>query len=155
MANFEGLASEWYKNEDLKLRGHDSHRLVGRAQGIPIAQDDQWHAVHNKAVLEPIIDRMRISHYIRTPYLEELEPEIKAFHALVATKGKLDWDNFPTLPIDDVAIHVCASGIKKILRYARKKFLSPHIPRDRCYKEQLVSLYDFVFKPIHVVKLYF
>ena len=138
MANFEGLASEWYKNEDLKLRGYDSHRLVHRAEGVPIAQDDQWHAVHNKAVIEPIIARMRISHHIRTPYLEELEPEIRAFHALVATHGKLDWDNFPTLPMDDVTIHVCASGIKKILRYTRKKFQCPHIPRDRCYKKQLV-----------------
>lgn len=134
MANiFEGLGSEWYGDEVLRQLGAETHRLVVRAEGCPMAVDDRWHSVHNRAVIEPIIVRMRGAFDMRTPYLDELEPEIETFHLLVQTQGKLDRENPPQLHVDDVAIHCCAAGIKKILRFTRKHFLRPHHPRDRCF----------------------
>ena len=139
MASLRCVSKVWFTNEEIKGRLMEKGLkglIMTEKPGQAVAAKNDWHAV-NKSVIAPVIEAMREAHRLKTPSMNELESELSTLGVFIQDQPvncetleatKLRWG---------VEIHVAAASIKKILSYLRRKFLLPHVPRDR----------DPVFKP--------
>ena len=127
-ASLDGIGRVWYNMPNVKSRG-DS--IVIKDEGVPMALPDRWHTKKNVDLLAPVIQRMRDSHLSKLPSVSEFEEQLMLFHMLVATKGELDQERLPRVQVPESVLHCDALGLKKMLGFARRHFLRPHVPRDR------------------------
>lgn len=132
MACLKGVAQEWWENEDLRAAvKQDLSKLVVTKDGLPVAKKDQWHAIHNEALVIPIIKKMRAQHLLKTPYMSEFEKEVGIL-AVASFTHQWEPANFPELtPADEIPIHMACISLKKIMGFLRNVFRRQHVCRDR------------------------
>ena len=140
MSNLAGLAKLWLADSSIKSRVQQEGigSLVVVAGGKPLVTKNQVHALNNKEVLFPVMQRMRQQNLIKTPHMKYIEKEV---HILYLLSKDETFDVLGKLPpIDDVLevpIHLVVTNIKKLVCFVRTKRLRNHTPRDRGYKIQL------------------
>lgn len=123
------MGKEWWENKELVL--DDKKSLLNKLGGVVIANPDRGLVKNNMLLVGPVLMRMKTSHPLKTPYLDQFYKELWMYHALVETKGKFDPENpLMKLSVDDSTLHCDASGLKKLVGYVRREYLRPHVPKD-------------------------
>lgn len=133
-ANLNGVGKKWFLNEGVKNRVLENGvkaLMMCQKPGQLVTQKDDWHALRNLDALEPIITAMRSQNLLKTPYMEELEKQVVTL-ALLAEGKDINAESFAEIQLRlEMEIHIACSSIKKVLSHLRRKYLLPHVPRDR------------------------
>ena len=108
-ASLAGLGKELWENKDLVL--DDKMSILNKSGAVVINTPDRDLVKNNMWVIGPVLMRMKESHLLKTPYLNQFHQELWTYHALVQTKGKLDPENPPkNLSVDENILHCDASA---------------------------------------------
>ena len=130
-AKLDGLAGQWFVDVGVHQAWNAGQSILTKSPGAAVPTQDRAHVKQNLCVLQPIFERMRRSHLLKVPYMEQLEEQLWYFHALRDTKGQLDENNLPhKVSADDTCIHLDATGIKKLVGFTRREFLRNRTPTD-------------------------
>ena len=132
-ASLKGLAKYWYYDEVVKGRVQQdgfSGLVQKEVKGQALVKKDAWHAVHNRALVTPIIFMMKNQHLLKTPYLRDLDYQVATLTVLLEEKPVRKDHIEHALCAYEIDIHLTSSSIKKILGFLRKKYLAPHVPWD-------------------------
>ena len=134
MACLRHMSKFWWSDELLKdrLKKEGIRGLVScKNPGQTMAAKDDWHVLTNRRALVPVIKEMRQQHTLKTPYLEEIEAEVAVLGVLLQNKAPNPETLAECKMAYEVDIHVTSASLKKPLSHLRRKFLLPHVPRDR------------------------
>ena len=143
-ANFDGVGRQWYHDDGIRERIFDrKSTLVLPELGEPSPNQSQACCVMNKAFLVPIIKTLRIAKTLIVPNVDQIREQLEDLWVphLAAKqrknykgKGKGRFPKLdPQLQLDAETIghcHTDAKGIKTLLCFVRKQFLSDRIAKE-------------------------
>ena len=143
-ASFDGVGKAWYHDEGIRERILDKKGcLVLPEIGESSPLQSQGCCVLNRAFLIPLIKTMRTSKTLITPSLEIIREQVEELWIThraakqrknIAGKGKWRFPKLdPHLQLDDETLanaHSDAKGIKTLLCFARKQFLSERVAKE-------------------------
>eukprot|EP00438_Fugacium_kawagutii_P014307 Skav224019 [mRNA] locus=scaffold3238:48745:49179:- [translate_table: standard] len=139
-ASLHGLAKFWFLDETVKgsVEQGGLGALVRTSTKGGLAMKDEWHAIENFRVVEPVIILMRDQHSCKTPSLPEIERQVSILGCLISGQPVNDQTVKQIQFQNEVDLHLAAASIKKIMSYLRGRFLCKSVPRDMGSKNQVL-----------------
>lgn len=131
-AALHGLAKYWFLDEVVKglVEQGGLGALVKTSTKGGLAMKDEWHAIENWGVLEPLIILMRDQHLCKTPNLPDIKRQVSILAVLISNQPVNDHTVKQMIFQHEVEIHMASASIKKIVGYLRGRFLLQTTPRD-------------------------
>lgn len=146
MANLHGVAKCWWADpvirESIQVDGF--MKVVQTEKGRPVASQNRWCCVANTHLLRPVIRSMAENHLLKTPYMEDIERQVRILSLLSRNKG-FDANSLPDmLPEEETPVHLHVTSLKRMIGFCRRQKLRPHCPRDRVIK-RIRFIFSYVF----------
>ena len=147
MVHLNGLAQLFWENREVqeRLKGNDLAQLVACLDDAKVALKDLEHAWLNRRLLKPIVLMMRDQKTLWAPSKVEIDIQLRllAFKLDGRKRGEdvetyeINESNIQTVSFSDTMetdIFCAVSGLKPLIRFLRKAYLRPHVPRDRVWR---------------------
>ena len=125
----------WLKDRELCERLDEGGRLVKAMDGGMFVKASEEHCVFNRGLLEAYMVRQRASQSLDIPDLESLKSQLVALHVTRAGQ-RLRGTKKPkalleaTMELVQANSHLDAKAIKRLLSYARHRFLKEQSVRE-------------------------
>ena len=137
MSTLNGVAKLWFMDPTIKglLEEKGIEGLVKVSKGRSVAAKNRQHCNMNPHVLKPVIDIMRKDSLLKTPCLDTIQRQIHILDLLHTKKGFDTTTGLPPIAFEkEIPYHLLSDGIKKMVGFARRHKLRPHVPRDTGFK---------------------
>ena len=136
-ATVDCLHMVWGKDKVLQGRLEDGGRIVKAVEGDSFVKASEDNCIENRALLEAYMVRQRGCRSLDIPDLESFKAQLLSLHTTFAmNRAKVSGSKRPralmeaTLELVQVNAHLDGKALKRLLSYARRRFLSPHEPKD-------------------------
>lgn len=138
MANFatvDCLHMVWSRDREVQSRLEEGGRLVRAVDGSTFVKSSEDHCLVNRNLLEPYMVRQRGARSLDVPDLESLKRQLVSLHttfALQRSKASKKPNAVleATLDLVQANAHLDAKALKRLLSYARQRFMRPYQPKD-------------------------
>ncbi|OLP88506.1 hypothetical protein AK812_SmicGene30149 [Symbiodinium microadriaticum] len=136
-ATVDCLHMVWGKDKVLQGRLEDGGRIVKAVEGDSFVKASEDNCIENRALLEAYMVRQRGCRSLDIPDLESFKAQLLSLHTTFAmNRAKVCGSKRPralmeaTLELVQANAHLDGKALKRLLSYARRRFLSPHEPKD-------------------------
>ncbi|CAE7658979.1 unnamed protein product [Symbiodinium sp. CCMP2592] len=134
-ATVDCLHLVWSKNREITSRLEEGGRLVRAVDGSTFVKASEEHCLENRHLLEAYMVRQRGARSLDVPDVESLKAQLISLHTLYAM-NRAKTSKRPkalleaTVEIVQANAHLDAKAFKRLLSYARQRFMKPHLPKE-------------------------
>jgi hypothetical protein len=138
----DGLRAAWLRDPDVAARVEEGGRILRSCAGDYVLKANEDDCVQNQMILIPLMERQRTLKSLDIPDLENLKAEFKLMaveqyckrNQNKKSKSKTRAAKELTLETFDVAAHLDAKALKRLLGYCRARLLKRCEVRETCFK---------------------
>ena len=119
----------WLKDRSILYRVDEGGRVVKSVDGSTFISGSEEHCVENRALLEPYMVRQHASRSLDIPDVEALKKQLLTLHVTRAGQRMKGSCKKPqalldaTMDLVQANCHLDAKSLKRLLSYARTRFL--------------------------------
>ncbi|CAE7359128.1 unnamed protein product [Symbiodinium sp. CCMP2456] len=126
----------WIKDRVLLGRLEEGGRVVKTVDNATFVKANEDNCVENRALLEAYMVRQRGARSLDIPDLESIKAQLLSMHTTYAMNCRAKASKRPkalleaTMELVQANAHLDAKALKRLFSYARRRFLSPHEPKE-------------------------
>ena len=132
----------WVKDKEILERLDEGGRVVKSADGASFVGGSVLNCLENRALLEPYMGRQRAARSLDIPDLESFKGQLKALHFVRASQRASNKGSKrpravleATMEMVEGNSHLDAKSLKRMLSYARHRFLQDTSVKDTHLQE--------------------
>ena len=148
MVSLSGCGPLWLRAPGRLPLVDEGSRIVLSVDGGTHVAASEANCLHNREILEPVMDRMAFRNSLDIPSLDVWKAELWQMHqfrqqsraAAAKKKGHKLKPTAVTTAQLECAAHLDAKAIKRLLSFMRYRFLKGNIPRETWISTDIILL---------------